>query len=165
MVYIQELSSQENLSGTCQVMKLDIRKSKPTDLQEVKNLLQNVNLPVDGVKDQFQNYFVVEIQNTNKIIGVMGWEQYDSFGLVRSAAISPEFQNKGLGSKLVLKIHKDAREKGIKKLYLLTETAEDFSAKHGFKVVKRSEVPKQIIDSNEFSMRECKSALAMMREI
>lgn len=148
-----------------QVIKIHIRKSKPVDFQFVKDLLIDAKLPIEGVNDQFENYFITEIQGTDKIIGVMGWEQYGSFGLLRSAAIMPEFQNKGLGSKLVKEIHKDAKSKEIKRLYLLTETARNFSIKNGFKVINRSEAPEEIQQSQELLMHQCQSATVMMQEI
>jgi amino-acid N-acetyltransferase len=65
---------------------------------------------------------------------------------------------------LVDSIIEVARGKGITRLFLLTDTAEDFFKKRGFVVVTRENVPDDMKQSIEFTTL-CTSSPSMMREI
>lgn len=104
------------------ILDSHIRPAELNDLDQVQNLLTKVDLPLNGVKDQFSNFFILE--NENSIIGSIGLEIYSSYALLRSLAVDPDFQNLKLGSKLLLKIETYANSKKINHIYLLTETAE-----------------------------------------
>ena len=51
--------------------------------------------------------------------------------------VFPEYRRKGLGSVLVKHIMDKSREKGIKKMYLFTETQENFYLSLGWKSISR----------------------------
>lgn len=139
------------------------RFSEPSDLINVENLLEMLHLPVEGVTEQFENYLL--LFNSSKLIGCAGLEKYGQFGLLRSVAIKPEFQNKHLGSIMVQKLEEFGKLKNnITEFYLLTETAEKFFTKHGYEVVSREFVPSEIQNSFEYSTA-CKISAIVMKKI
>ena len=143
-------------------LSLSYRFSEPSDLTNVIHLLEVLHLPVEGVTDQFENYLL--LFSSSELIGCAGLEIYDQFGLLRSVAIKPEFQNKHLGSIMVQKLEELGKSKNITEFYLLTETAKNFFTKHNYKVVSRELVPNEIQNSYEYSTA-CKISAIVMKKI
>ena len=137
-------------------------KSINQDLEEVLTLLKQVNLPIEGVKEHFKNFFVTKEDKT--IVGCVGLEIYEEVGLLRSIALQPSFQGKGLGEQMVSKIETYSVENRINKIYLLTETAEKFFLKLGYRIIPREETDPRIKQSNEFTTI-CPSSPVMMKSL
>jgi amino-acid N-acetyltransferase len=126
-----------------------------------------VDLPNEGVKDHISNFLTLkgdEFDPDFEPWGCVGLEIYGDSALLRSMAITPEHQGKGLGTALTEAIIEDARKRGIKTLFLLTETAEDFFRRFGFQKVEREVVPENVKTSIEFT-KLCLEAPAMMLKI
>lgn len=143
---------------------LSIRNSRPSDLPKVIKLLEQAHLPKDGVSDQFENFLILENSSQN-LIGCAGLELYEQFGLIRSVVIQPDLRNKNYGAKLVLELEQFGKNKELESLYLLTETAQRFFSKHGYTVVDRPQVPKEIQDSYEYSTACKVSAVVMTKKL
>ncbi len=141
---------------------LPTTKANPQDLQEVLTLLKLVNLPIEGVKEHFQDFFI--IRKDKMTLGCVGIEIYENAGLLRSLAIHPSFQGKGLGQQMVGKIEDYLAEKGITNIYLLTETAEKFFLKLGFNFISREKTDPKIKQSIEFTTL-CTSAPVMVKDL
>ncbi|MHA2096636.1 MAG: arsenic resistance N-acetyltransferase ArsN2 [Candidatus Hodarchaeales archaeon] len=139
-----------------------ITKTTTQDLPEVSTLLKLVNLPVEGVKEHFQDFFV--IRNEGLVVGCIGIEIYDKTGLLRSLAVRPSSQGKGLGLQLVNKIEQYSGEKKLDTIYLLTETAEKYFLKLGYKIIPREDVDSGVKQSIEFTTL-CTSSSAMMKDL
>ncbi len=99
---------------------LSTTKAIKQDLEEVLTLLKLVDLPVEGVKEHFNDFFVVK--NKKTIVGCVGMEIYENVGLLRSVAINPSFQSKGIGQEMVIKMEAYSLEKRIQTIYLLNWT-------------------------------------------
>jgi amino-acid N-acetyltransferase len=56
-----------------------------------------------------------------------------------------------VGTTITEYLLKEAKEKKLKAIYLLTETAKGFFEKKGFKEIKREDVPSEVKASSEFS--------------
>jgi amino-acid N-acetyltransferase len=54
---------------------------------------------------------------------------------------------------------------GVKKLYLLTQTAENYAARSGFRKIERDSVPESIQATAEFQSLCPKTAVFMMKSI
>jgi len=145
-----------------------IQSVKPGDLSAITNLLKMTELPPDGIVPHLDNFLIVKNPDSTvtseDILGCVGLEVYGESALLRSLAVHPDRQNKGLGSFLVQEITLKAKNLGITRLFLLTETAEKLFTKLGFEHVTRGEVPKDMLESIEFSTL-CKDAPAMMKSI
>jgi len=125
-----------------------IRPATSEDYESIVELLESANLPTEGVKERLHNFVVLTDGET--LIGTGGFEIYGDKALLRSVAISPEYQNKGYGRKIYRRLLENAREQNITELYLLTETAERFFAAMGFKKIPREAADEQVKKSEEF---------------
>jgi amino-acid N-acetyltransferase len=95
------------------------------------------------------------------VAGVAGLEVYDRDGLLRSVAVADDWRGRGLGGVLTATILAAAKADGLRSVYLLTDTAEGYFPRHGFRRIARSEVPDTVTASVEF--RElCPASSAVM---
>ncbi|MBC8045692.1 MAG: hypothetical protein H7Y00_02765, partial [Fimbriimonadaceae bacterium] len=76
-----------------------------------------------------------------------------------------EMRNHGKGQKIYDAVIAFAKEKNIKTIYLLTETAEKFFTKNGFSKMGRNTAPEKILNTEEFKTLCASSAVAMMKHI
>jgi amino-acid N-acetyltransferase len=137
-----------------------VRAARADDLPRVEALLQQADLPLDGVRDFFPaNYAVAEVEGV--IIGAAGVEQYGEFGLLRSAVIAAEARGSGLGARLVDERLAWSKARGITDVYLLTTTAPRFFEKIGFAQVDRTTVPSKVQSASEFAS-VCPSSATVM---
>jgi amino-acid N-acetyltransferase len=139
-----------------------IDKADNQDLQDVLILLEEVNLPREGVAESFQDFFV--IRKDGKIRGCIGIEIYGDVGLMRSVAIHPSFQGQGYGGKLVETLENYARDKKLVKIYLLTDTAEKFFIKLNYNVISRDRANPKIKQSVEYTTL-CTSSPLLEKEL
>ena len=148
--------------------ELQIESAKDTDHAAVVVLLQETDLPPDGIELHMEDFLIVRhpeaVAGPEFLVGSVGLEIYGESALLRSLAVHPDFQGTGLGSKLVHRIIEVAKRKGIIRLFLLTDTAEDFFKKRGFTIVNRDRVPEDMKQSIEFTTL-CTSSPSMMREM
>ncbi|MFW9805693.1 MAG: arsenic resistance N-acetyltransferase ArsN2 [Candidatus Thorarchaeota archaeon] len=147
---------------------LRIERANESDYSAVVNLLNKTNLPPDDVERHIANFLVIRdpeaVAGSEFLVGSVGLEIYEDSALLRSLAVHPDFQGKGLGTSLVNGIIEVAKEKGINRLFLLTDTAEKFFEKKGFVLVTRDQVPEDMKRSVEFTTL-CTSSPSMMIEI
>ncbi len=143
-------------------MNLNVRKAVEADYDTVARLLESASLPTLGVADHFSNFLVVE--NSNGIVGAIGLEVYDDVGLLRSAVVDASMQNKGVGSLLYENLLRHAKTLGVRRLILLTNTAEKYFEKKGFRRIDQNSVTGPIRQSAEFS-GACPSHAACMELI
>jgi amino-acid N-acetyltransferase len=130
---------------------------------EVDALLRSQGLPVAGAFEHLANFLIVV--NERSVVGTAGLEAYPGVGLLRSVAIRPDAQKRGLGGLLTVRAMKRARELGIRDVYLLTTTAAPFFERHGFKAVARSALPAVLGASPELQGACPASAVAMWRTV
>ncbi|MBX2992090.1 MAG: GNAT family N-acetyltransferase [Bacteroidetes bacterium] len=143
-------------------MNLSIRKTVQADYDSVTRLLESASLPTLGVADHFSNFLVAE--NGSGIVGAIGLEVYDDTGLLRSAVVDSSLQNKGVGSLLYNNLIEHAKQLGVRRLILLTITAEKYFEKKGFRKINPDSVAGPIRQSVEFS-GVCPSHAACMELI
>lgn len=108
-----------------------------------------------------KNFFVA--QKDGQLVGCAGIEIYDNIGLIRSVAVHPSSQGRGLGRMLVNTVQKFSVEKGLKKIYLLTETAEKFFSKQSYAVIPRDDADAKVKQSIEFTSLCPETAVCMVK--
>jgi amino-acid N-acetyltransferase len=140
---------------------VNVIKAYGRDLSDVLILLEEVNLPMGDIAEHFHD-FLIEREG-DRLVGCAGIEIYDDVGLMSSVAVAPTFQGHGLGHKLVERIHRFALAKGLKKIYLITDTAEQFFSKLGYVVTPREDVDPKIKQSVEFTYVCAISGVCMMK--
>ncbi|GAB4376195.1 MAG: hypothetical protein Kow0042_22300 [Calditrichia bacterium] len=140
-----------------------IRNARGDDLPAIQALLQSLKLPTQGVQDHLPNFLVMVMDG--QIIGTVGLEIYRRKALLRSLAIARSFQGKKLGLKLYQSIMEKARQQQITDCYLLTETAEEYFHRLGFRVIDRSEANDEVKKSEEFRTACPASATCMWKSL
>ncbi|NHK31461.1 MAG: GNAT family N-acetyltransferase [Asgard group archaeon] len=137
----------------------NIRAALLSDLQEIVLLLEEVDLPSEDVSNHLDNFLV---WFDDSLRGCIGLEIYNENALLRSAAVIPDSQGKGIGKKLTRAIIAYAKLMGVENLYLLTTTAEKFFQNEGFENISRDKVPESIKNTNEFSHLCSDTAICMI---
>ena len=145
--------------STIAVSDVQVRPATPDDLSAVEDLLRRSELPLDGVKASLGSFVVAE--RGGKLVGVAGLEQCGDYGLLRSAAVDPEWRGRGLGRTLVERVISEAEATGFRALYLLTTTAEKYFPSFGFRETTRDVVPAEIQATAEFTSA-CPSSATVM---
>jgi len=97
--------------------------------------------------------------------GVVGVELYGDAALLRSLAVQEHVRGKGCGKRLVQEAEQYAARSGVKRLYLLTTTAENFFGSLGYTKVKRDAVPDAIRATTEFGTLCPASAAVMVKAL
>jgi len=125
-----------------------VRSAVGADLPAIVSLLESASLPTVGVADWLSRFVVAE--SNGSVIGAAGIEVWPGGALLRSVAVSSEHEGKGLGSLLVARALDGARAAGVRAVYLLTTTAEQYFPRYGFERTERSAVPEGVRESVEF---------------
>lgn len=135
--------------------------SSEAELTQLKEFLRINQLPADDITLNGSS-FILYRDAENKITGSGGLEFYNQYALLRSLAVSQGLRGMMLGKKIVNDLLTLARERRLKEVYLLTNTASHFFEKFGFTEVVREEVPVEIKASTEFAS-VCPSSAQVMR--
>jgi amino-acid N-acetyltransferase len=140
-----------------------VREARPTDVAAILELLSQCKLPLDGVPGDADLLLVAD--QAGRIAGVAGLERHGADGLLRSVATAPESRGRGCAGALCEAVESHARASGLRRLYLLTETAELFFAKRGYSRIERAQAPPGVAGSREFSAVCPTSAALLVREL
>lgn len=144
-VFARELVPAAATAGTT----TSIGPASGGDLDGIQRLLVSALLPSRDVGGASQRFIVA--CDGPKLIGCAGLQVAGKDGLVRSMAVHWTRRNAGLGSKLHRRLLFEAVLAGVRTLYVVTTTAEDFFAGHGFRKIAAHEVPPALQASEEFT--------------
>lgn len=131
-----------------------VRDARKDDWQKVRQLLDQAGLPFGDLgPDRLDNFLIAERSDKSQIqtLGIIGLQQFDQVGLLRSLVVIQSDRNSGLGRRLVSALEAIARCAGIKDLWLLTIDAERYFASLGYKMMSRDSAPDSIRNTREFS--------------
>jgi len=127
--------------------------------ESFRTLLRASNLPADDLnykKDLLLGYY-----ESNILVGTGALEVYGDYALLRSLSVKLCIRGRNVGTTIAEYLIDEARERRLKGIYLLTETARGFFLKRGFTDVTRAEVPEALKASSEFS-HVCPTTAAVM---
>jgi amino-acid N-acetyltransferase len=142
---------------------LDITPAQADDLPAVLELLDRSELPRDGLAEHFDLALVA--RDGPQVIASAVVERYGDVGLLRSVAVDTDYRGQGLGGRLVGAVLAQARQEGLKTVYLLTTTAPDYFPRFGFVPIPRADVIPAVQQSVEFTSACPASALVMRAEL
>ena len=138
-----------------------ITNASSDDLNDILDLLTQVQLPHDGVKENVTGFFVARDEGS-RLVATIGLERHGSTALLRSAAVSPQYQGCGIGSRLTSHLLERATKDGVERVVLLTSSASEFFARHfGFCESSRTAFDKELAASAEWNLPRCSSAVCM----
>ena len=142
-----------------------IADASPDDLRDILDLLSRVQLPHDGVAESVSAFFVARDESYRRI-ATIGLERHGNTGLLRSAAVEPEYQGCGIGSRLTEHLLEHAGKNGVERVVLLTTTAREFFARRfGFCETSRTAFDKELAASSEWNLPRCASAVCMSLDL
>jgi amino-acid N-acetyltransferase len=127
---------------------LTLQQADDSTLSYIETLLERNDLPSQDVRAN-PGWFYVAYSDTEPV-GIGGVERYGPHGLLRSVVIEHTAQGNGFGTALCEALEATASADGVETLYLLTTTAADFFANHGYRECKRTDAPVAIQQTTEF---------------
>ncbi|MBA3539712.1 MAG: GNAT family N-acetyltransferase [Deltaproteobacteria bacterium] len=138
-----------------------MRPAQRSDMPAVRALLQTAGLANEAARDeQAQSYFV--LRNERGVVGTVALEVLGDDAVLRALAVDPDARGSGYGWMLADMAISQARWRGVRRIYLLTESASDFfAAKFGFRVVDRSTLSKSVASSEAFARPATGGQVAM----
>jgi amino-acid N-acetyltransferase len=146
-----------------QVMALRVQPIGEHEYDGLATLLAENNLLAGDLEGPNKRFYVF-IDDSGWRVGVGGLEVYGSIGLLRSFLTTSSHRGQGLGGQMLEELMRRARDLGIETVYLFTQDAEGFFAKHGFGPADRETAPAVLKDSVQF-VRHCEDAVFMVRHL
>jgi N-acetylglutamate synthase-like GNAT family acetyltransferase len=138
---------------------MQIRRADREELAEVTSILEGAGLA--PLPSGFPLWNVLVGLEESRIAGIVALEVAGRQGLLRSAAVRPERTRSGLGTSLLRALLSRANELGLRDLYLLTGTAQEFFAQMGFVEIERGAAPPEIRATSQWNGGCPESARAM----
>lgn len=128
-----------------------------------RSLLKSSGLPADDL--DYKRDLLVGYYEGDELVGTGALEVYGQYALLRSLSVKMGIRGKAVGSTITEYLVAEAKQRNIKAVYLLTETAHDFFLKRGFVDVPRDAVPAEVRSSQEFAKLCPQSAAVMALEL
>ena len=141
---------------------LTTEEGQSRDLPQIRALLYDAGLAADV--DHLVPCFLVAREN-GRVVACASLEEYEGAGLLRSVAVDPSHRNRGLARSLVTALIERAHSRGLATVYLLTDTAADYFARHGFRTITRDQVRPAVLASEQLSGENCASSTVMVLEL
>jgi amino-acid N-acetyltransferase len=141
------------------VKSIVIRPATAADLPGILGLLRDAELPADGVPEHLAHFLAAE--SGTELLGAIGFERYGDEALVRSAVVDKKHRGSGIGGRLYESLRQQAHALHIRRLVLLTTTAEEYFRARGFVPIARGAVNGPMAASVEFTTACPSSAVCM----
>ena len=138
--------------------------SNDESLRGVVALLKANKLPYSDLSRE-RAVIVAYYGTKGELIGSAALEIFGEDSLLRSICVVEEERGRAVGKSIVADMLERSKANHQKRIFLLTETAQHFFQKLGFKTIERGLVPQQVKASSEFASVCPSSAICMMIEI
>ena len=141
---------------------LKITQGSESDLATLKSWLAVAGLPLEDLTAAHMRNFLIAVAS-DTAVGMIGLEQFNDVGLLRSLVVEPSVRRRGAGRALVAALETQATSAGVRELWLLTIDADDYFARLGFEIMDRDAAPATIQMTDEFS-NLCPGDATLMRK-
>jgi amino-acid N-acetyltransferase len=121
------------------VTRAPIAPARQEELPQILELLDETGLPQDGLESHLSTTLVARLEG--RVVGSAALELYGPAALLRSVVVRHNLRGAGLGGRLTEAALELSRNLAVAQAYLLTETADHFFPRFGFRPIPRSEVP------------------------
>lgn len=132
------------------------------DFRQIHDLLSKNGLPTAGVNSKSGRYYIAHNQ---KIMGVIGAEQYGTAVLLRSLAVASQFQKRGVARQLLHYAWQTLQGTRVTDVYLLTNTAQSYLTQYGFTKIERDAIPAAVLTTSALGNACPASSLCMYRRL
>ncbi len=127
-----------------------ITPATPHDMEAVRRLLDSAGMNTSCACDDACRDFLV-LSNEAGIVGSVALDVFGEDAVLRSLAVRKDARGCGYGWMLADTVIARARHRGVRRIYLFTETATDFfAAKLGFRIIDRLTVSAEVAQSPTF---------------
>jgi len=123
-------------------LDVTLRRARSEDVPAVEALLRARELPLDGLVDHLDTFWVADADGA--VVGTGGLEVHGRLGLLRSLAVDADASGTGIGSRLAWQLLEEAVGLGLREVFLLTTNAADYFPRFGFVRLNRRDVPADI---------------------
>lgn len=131
------------------IKQVNIRKARIKEAREIFEIInyfakQNLLLPrpLSEIYENIRDFWIA--QASGKTVGCCALHPFwENLAEIRSLAILPDYQGKGIGKMLLSQALEEARELGIEEVFTLTYQP-DFFKKSNFKTIKKERLPQKI---------------------
>ncbi|MFN0174331.1 MAG: arsenic resistance N-acetyltransferase ArsN2 [Saprospiraceae bacterium] len=141
-------------------MSILLKNASQAQAPDLIDFLQKFNLPTSDLSADISG-FTLALDN-EQIVGSAGIEVKGDYGLLRSVAVADTHRNQNLGHRLFAAALDYARLHDVQEVYLITNTAERYFEKNGFRRVERRDAPDEITQTEQFSAL-CPSSAVVMK--
>lgn len=144
---------------------MKIRAARSDDLDAIKALLAENELPVADINLALLVDFLVAEDVDGKIVGSVGLERFGRSALLRSLATARKARKAGLGTRLLAHVELMARASDVFDLWLLTTTAAGFFRRAGYADAERGTASAEVQASTQFAELCPASAVCMKKTL
>jgi amino-acid N-acetyltransferase len=139
----------------------ELRGAAEADLAAIRALLEQAGLPTSDLETSEPTFTV--LHEHGAVVAAGALQRFGSSALLRSVVVTPDRRGAGLGGIIVHELENGAAAVRIHRLFLLTQTAREFFAHRGYRVIERSGAPQDVQGSEEFRSLCPTSATCMMK--
>ena len=125
-----------------------IRAVAPDDYDAAIDMLQVAGLPTE---DLSIDRLALVAEAGDKILGIVGLESFGTVALLRSLVVAHDARGGGIGEQLVTALENQCHDSGVTDIWLLTIDADAFFSRLGYAMRDRTNAPKEIRSTEEFS--------------
>src|SRR5260370_3168846 len=115
----------------------NIASAGEQDYGDLIAVLEAASLPTEDLERSSTANFLVARDGSGKVIGAIGVERYGRSALLRSLVVSPDYRNRGLGTRLMAELEARCRSLTVADLFLLTTTPRDFFSRQRCQPLRR----------------------------
>jgi UDP-N-acetylmuramate: L-alanyl-gamma-D-glutamyl-meso-diaminopimelate ligase len=142
----------------------EVCPAKVGDMPAIRGLLEKCGLSDPATDGDFPHFYF--LRNETGIAGAVALEVYGEDAILRSLSVDPDMRGGGYGWILADTAIQQARLRGVRRVYLLTEFASDFFAsKLGFRVVDRATASPAVAKSRTFQASTGSAFVAMRLDL
>ena len=123
--------------------------------------LAKAGLPADDL--DAPGLLIWRFENDDVPVGFGGLELFGDQALLRSVVTLPPVRNRGIGTAIVATLEAEARIRGCRAMWLVTDQAAAFFRGRGYRASERSEAPEAIREAAAFVHPQ--AAAAMMKRL
>lgn len=133
------------------------------DLIAIRVLLERSGLPTSDLESARPEFAVIREQG--QVIAAGALQHFGSAALLRSVVVAPDRRGSGVGHAMVSGLERIACAARISRLVLLSQTAVEFFARQGYRVIERDAAPRDMHGSEEFRSLCASSATCMAKSL
>jgi len=144
---------------------MQLRPATADDFSAIVHLLREAALDASDLNPAQTSAFLV-LCEAGQLVACGAIESFDDrCGLVRSIAVSPAHRGQGHATRLMRSLETRARHRGIDRLFLLTQTATAFFARHQYERCDRALAPAAVQASPQFAGLCPATAVCMSKDL